>query len=365
MKNRKSRIIGEVRELSRSFSQRTIPADYMDRFESREAYGAYYGEVGRAKGEALGEEILLRGSPELFRKERLRILDLGSGTGEFSLALARTLLASCPVSVDLHMVDRSEEALVRIAGDKDGSALSLSYSRALLPAERPFLGEGWDIVSMANCLAENESAHEGFEELFGAVVDVLSPEGLLLLVEPADKRSSRALLSLGDSLLERTPGLVLLAPCPGSRSAPCPALSDPDNWCHEDRPAGFSGELLRTAEAVGHVKDALKMTYLLFSRSSPLQAPALRLVSPLHREKGLFWGDFCDGRAWARIRLLTRNKGELTRDFSRLRRGETIAPPPDWPPVKTGLFDWPKDRPIVRLSHPDGRPFEPGGREPS
>ncbi len=365
MKNRKSRIIGEVRELSKGFSRRTIPADYMDRSESREAYGAYYGEVGRAKGEALGEEVLIRASPALFRKERVRILDLGSGTGEFARALARTLLASSEILVDLHMVDRSEKALARIIPGEKETGLSLSSSKALLPFERPFLAEGWDIVSMANCLAENESAQEGFCELFCQAVDVLSPEGLILLVEPADKRSSRSLLALGDRLLERNPGLVLLAPCPGGRKTPCPALSDPDNWCHEDRPAGFSGELLRTAEALGHVKDALKMTYLLFSKGASPQRPSLRLVSPLHREKGLFWGDFCDGRDWAKVRLLTRNKGDLTRDFPRLRRGESIAPPAAWPLGKPALFDWPKDLAVVRLAHPDGRPFDRGTREPS
>ncbi len=368
MKNRKipakDPLAAEVTKLSRSFAERAVDPSYMDRAESREAYGAYYGEVSRSKGESLGYEILRRGAPSLFLKSPLRMLDLGSGTGEFALGVADALLSLPSLSLSLHLVDRSREALSDAAREGEHSRLSLTFSQAVLPDARPFLPGSFDIVTMANCLAENENSVEEFADLLQEISTFLTPGGLLLLVEPADRRASRTLLTLGDSLLSRHSPLSLLAPCPGGRTSSCPALEDPGDWCHEDRPADFSEFLLKTARSVGHVKDALKMTYLLFGREGTPAPPSLRLVSPLHKEKGLFFGDFCDGKTWWRIRLLTRNRGDLTRSFTRLHRGETlsessplslaIAPPVDG----RGSIDWPKDRQVVRLAHPDGRPFD-------
>lgn len=369
MKNRKSSakdpLAAEVSNLSRSFAERSLDSSYMDRSESREAYGAYYGEVSHAKGVALGEEILRRGDPSLFRKDRLRMLDLGAGTGDFGRGVAESLLSATPLSLSLHFVDRSQEALAAAVRGRDHSRLSLTFSRSALPKERSFPFDAYDIVTMANCLAENESQLEGFADLLEDLVRLILPGGLLLLVEPADRRSSRALLTLGDDLLSRHLPLHLLAPCPGGRASPCPALMHSEDWCHEDRPADFSEGLLKTAKLVGHVKDSLKMTYLLFGRGGTPPAPSLRLVSPLHKEKGLFFGDFCDGKVWWRIRLLTRNRGDLTRSFTRLHRGESVAEgsPSSLavsPPLEgRGSIDWPRERRIIRLSHPDGRPFDP------
>ncbi len=336
----------------------------MDRPEIREAYGAYYGEVSHAKGESLGREIVRRASPRLFLKDRLRMLDLGAGTGEFSQGIATALLSEFYGPLDLHLVDRSDGALSHAVNAPRDPRLFISVSRATLPDERPFLPGSFDIVTMANCLAENEHRDESFADLLEEVSNTLRPGGIMLLVEPADKRSSRALLSLGDLLLSRHFPLTLLAPCPGGRVAPCPALAHSDDWCHEDRPADFSETLLKTAESLGHIKDALKMTYLLFGLEGTPLPPSLRLVSPLHKEKGFFSGDFCDGNNWWRIRLLNRNRSDLTRSFTRLHRGETIGTPlvlplrSGSPRDRRGAMDWPKELPVIRLAHPDGQPFD-------
>ena len=368
MKNRKSivrnQVATDVSNLSRGFTERTIDPSYMDRPDTREAYGAYYGEVSHAKGESLGREILRRASPRLFRKDRLRMLDLGAGTGEFSQGVATALLSEFSGPLDLHLVDRSAGALSHAINAAKDPRLFISVTRATLPEERPFLPGSFDIVTMANCLAENDHRDESFAGLLEEVSNTLRPGGILLLVEPADKRSSRTLLSLGDLLLSRHFPLTLLAPCPGGRTASCPALAHPDDWCHEDRPADFSETLLKMADSLGHIKDALKMTYLLFGQDGAPFPSALRLVSPLHKEKGFFSGDFCDGNHWWRIRLLNRNRSDLTRSFTRLHRGETIGTPlvlplkSGSPRDRRGAMDWPKELPVIRLAHPDGQPFD-------
>ena len=171
MKNRKTSAIdplaAEVSSLSRRFAERSLDSSYMDRTESREAYGVYFGEVSHSKGVALGEEILRRGDSSLFRKDHLRILDLGAGTGDFGLGVAESLLAAHPFSLSLHFVDRSKEALEAAVSGRGHSRLSLTVSQATLPKDRSYLSDGYDIVTMANCLAENESQLDGFADLLG------------------------------------------------------------------------------------------------------------------------------------------------------------------------------------------------------
>ncbi|MGC8529391.1 MAG: methyltransferase domain-containing protein [Leptospirillia bacterium] len=371
MKNRKSNVRNlvatDVSTLSRGFTERSLDPSYMDRPEAREAYGVYYGEVSYAKGEALGREILRRAFPELLRKDRLRMLDLGAGTGAFSQGVATALFSEFSGLLDLQLVDRSAGALSYALNAAKDPRITILVTQATLPEERPFLPGSFDIVTMANCLAENEHQAESFAGLLEEVAHALLPGGIMLLVEPADKRSSRELLSLGDLLISRQFPLALLAPCPGGRTSSCPALATSDDWCHEDRPANFSETLLKTAKSVGHIKDALKMSYLLFGQQGAPSPQALRLVSPLHKEKGFYSGDFCDGQSWWRIRLLNRNRSDLTRSFTRLHRGETIdatllgALTSGSPRDRRGTRDWPKGFPVIRLAHPDGEPFDPEG----
>lgn len=374
MENRKSLRSKILEDLSRNFVGRRIVPDYMEDPEQRAAYRAYYGEVSFAKGWELVSEIRYRNGPALFSgRKTLRLADIGTGTGDFLRGLLGGLGEwGLPASTtfDLLCVDRSSAALKEIWNDRDrvippGLTASLRVAVAALPGQRRFMEqmEDLDLLSMANVLAENPESLEDFSQATAEMSDRLRPGGVLLLVEPADRISSRRLLELGDRLLLHRPFLEILAPCPNGRTASCPALADPDNWCHEDRPAIFSPELLKMASALGHVKDALKMTYLLLRSPGlpqmPSMPPVLRLVSELHREKGLSWGMFCDGTALVRGRLLNRNRSDGTRAFLRLERGEVIAAPDPASMGSAGssaLLDWTKESPVRRLYRPNGEP---------
>ena len=367
MANKKSRKLDIIGELSRGFTQRTVPEGYMDDPLARRAYGDYFGEVGFEKGAAFSREIRNRKPPGLFGSGRLSMVDLGTGTGEFVRGLSEGLLPDIPGGIDLLCVDRSLSALQEFSGQwARPEGISLRLVPALLPEapDLPRIAGPVDVLSMANLLAENEDRLSGFLTLLKGFLERLSPGGLMILVEPADRRSSRSLLGLGDRLLDLFPDLRILAPCPNDRRGPCPSLASPDGWCHEDRPAAFSRSLTQTASSLGHVKDSLKMTYLILSRGEKVGDEsgegALRLVSPLHKEKGMSWGVFCDGTTLFRLRLKTRNRNEDTRAFFRLKRGETIRNPgfSSEKEASDGAFaDWPSEIPLTGLFRPDGTPF--------
>ncbi len=374
MANKKSRKVDIIGELSRGFTRRTVPEGYMDDPVSRRAYGDYFGEVSFEKGAALSREIRNRRTPDFSGKGRLSMVDLGTGTGEFVIGLSEGLLPDIPGGIDLLCVDRSLAALKEFSGQwARPEGISLRLVPALLPEALDLVKTSGtvDVLSMANLLAENEDRLSGFLDLLSGFLEELSPGGLMILVEPADRRSSRTLLGLGDRLLELFPDLRILAPCPNDRRGPCPSLASPDGWCHEDRPAAFSHSLTRTAASLGHIKDSLKMTYLILSRGEKVagedEESSLRLVSPLHKEKGMSWGMFCDGGTLFRLRLKNRNRNEETRAFAHLRRGETIRKPgliSSENETSTGAFaDWPSEIPLTGLFRPDGSPWTHSGEE--
>ncbi len=346
----------------------------MDDPVARRAYGDYFGEVGFEKGAALSREIRNRRPPGFSGRGRLSMVDLGTGTGEFVRGLSEGLLPDIPDGIDLLCVDRSLSALQEFSGQwARPEGISLRLVPALLPEASDLLRIAGpvDVLSMANLLAENEDRLSGFLELLKGFLERLSPGGLMILVEPADRRSSRSLLGLGDRLLDLFPDLRILAPCPNDRRGPCPSLASPDGWCHEDRPAAFSRSLTQTASSLGHIKDSLKMTYLILSRGEKgvgeSEECALRLVSPLHKEKGMSWGVFCGGTTLFRLRLKNRNRNEVTRAFVHLRRGETIRNPglfSSEDEATEGAFsDWPSEIPLTGLFRPDGTPFDISGKE--
>jgi SAM-dependent methyltransferase len=377
MRNKKSARAKILKDLSEGFQQRTIPGDYMDDPNFRAAYGEYYGEVGFEKGLNLSSEILERLGPGVFRgRTPLRILDLGTGTGAFLRGVLAGLegIGTPLPDLDILCIDRSLSALQDLEKNwKTREGVRLRVKGASLPGPEASISslESVDLVLMANVLAENEERLLEFASMFGLIAGRMNEGGVLLLVEPADRRASRALLRLGDQLRAIRSDLRIVAPCPNGRTGTCPALRDIDNWCHEDRPARFSGDLRRSALMLGHVKDALKMSYLMFLKGTltPL-VPSLRLVSTLKKEKGLVWGVFCQGEDLVRIRLLKRDRSDSTRPFTRLKKGDSIVLPPfmkdNTLSLRTGSrADWPEDEAVIRLTGADGRPYRQEEDAPS
>src|SRR5690606_32061084 len=83
----------------------------------------------------------------------------------------------------------------------------------------------------------------------------------LLVVEPALRETSRALLEVRDRLVAR--GHALRAPC--LHRGACPALEKASDWCHAERPWQPPALVQQIARAAGLRKEALKMSYLVLA----------------------------------------------------------------------------------------------------
>ena len=86
----------------------------------------------------------------------------------------------------------------------------------------------------------------------------LKPRGTLLVLEPALRDTSRALLQVRDVLVKA--GYPVRAPC--LFRGDCPALVRETDWCHAEREWQMPQVVEELARSAGLHKESLKMSYL-------------------------------------------------------------------------------------------------------
>ncbi|MCA1825941.1 MAG: small ribosomal subunit Rsm22 family protein [Myxococcales bacterium] len=226
--------------------------------------------------------------------EQPRILDVGSGPAPAAIA-ALDLLGG-----DATCFDVSEEALA------EARALGITKTTRELPA-----GD-FDLTLAANVLSELDDPLALVRKLSGTIV----------IVEPALKETSRALLELRDRVVaERS----VLAPCLTQK--PCPALASPKDWCTAAvrwTPPRFFRQL---AQATGiHAEEMISFSPLILSREKPgISASDLwRVVGvpPPERGKRRVWLCNDEGRVPA-VRLDKQATAENAM-FEELDRGDLV-----------------------------------------
>jgi len=260
-----------------------------------------------------------------------RVLDLGSGPGTGGLAVLDWLYQRNPElarRLAVMAVDSSGQALQQAdeiwnsycrEADIVGATFTVCVGNLERSVKEPWRDRAkdrgpFDLIILANCL----------NELFAAAVDpifsrarlvadllrLLKPHGAMMLVEPALRETSRALHQVRDRLLQEQ-RCTIYSPCLHERN--CPALVNPDDWCHEERPWDVPACILEIDQEVGFIKDALKFSYLLLridGRTIVRRQPDVyRVVSELREFKG-------EKRAWLCNELGRQDVGRLDRNAS-------------------------------------------------
>ena len=293
-------------------------------------------KVGVPLGELVSRDLLPAARP-------LRVCDLGAGAGAMTLGTA-AFLAGSGLAVDLEVtaIDRDAAALAlleaasrHLAGALGGR---IAITRHAADLARADLARGAFDLVLAGTVLNELPDHTARVELVTRALAALSGGGALVIIEPALRETSRDLHRVRDDLLARGDAHVF-APCTRA-VAPCPALADPRDWCHEDRPLALPPRAAQVAVVTGLRDDGMKLAYLVLRRGAEPLAPAatgggaLRIVSPPTKLKGRRECIACGAHGWATLRLLTRHRDDANRAFERARRGDVV---------------------IV-----DDRPFEPG-----
>jgi hypothetical protein len=147
----------------------------------------------------------------------------------------------------------------------------------------------------------------------------------VLLLEPALRETSRALLKVRDLLVGR--GYAVRAPCLW-RGA-CPALVRESDWCHAERSWQMPAVVEDVARAAQLHKEALKMSYLAMAPKGeawrdPPPGRLFRIVSEPLEGKGRqrYMGCGAEGRVG--LALQEKHRTPENEAFFRLRRGDVV-----------------------------------------
>jgi ribosomal protein RSM22 (predicted rRNA methylase) len=312
---------GAVTSLSRLFTRErealtrdrgSQVADYLADETLRCGYLAYFLPVNLAKVQALLDELPaleeVAGAPRL----PFRVLDLGSGPGTAAVAVLDWLRqdrSGFPRPLEVVAVDRSRPALVEaeqtwhaylnLAGGLDARLLPVHADLERAGSLKHLTASGralYDLIVMANTLNELfGTAHDPLTrraKLVSTLLDLLAPQGSLVILEPALRGVSRDLHRVRDTLVAQQ-ACTVYSPCLHER--PCPALIHEDDWCHEERLWTPPPLVTAIDREVGFIKDALKFSYVILrkdARTIVPRSPGLyRVVSELREMKG-------EKRAW-------------------------------------------------------------------
>lgn len=226
-----------------------------------------------------------------------RVLDLGAGTG----AVGRVLRDLYP-QIELVAVDR-------VAGP---GILVADVARGVRPSG---VTGRFDLIVAAHLL--NELAARLDVDGRAALVagwcrELLSPEGRCLLIEPALRDTSRALLGVRDRLLDSD--LSVLAPC--LLHAACPALQRDRDWCHD------------SAEVLVAGRSRVDFSYLVLAHAQPRLDPTrYRVVSDPLKDKGRLRLFICGPKGRYQILRVDRDRTPANQALDQARRGDILVVP--------------------------------------
>ena len=264
----------------------------------------------------------LAGRAALPAARPLRVIDLGAGCGAMSLGL----VVATDVPLAITAIDKDARALELAAAAV--KALAARRGRAVTFATRTDdattarLADA-DLVVMGTLL--NELSTEARLAAIERALAALSPDGALIVIEPALRETTRDLHALRDAVIARGSARVF-APCTRA-IAPCPALADPTDWCHEHRAATLPPRTAELARLTHLRDDGLKFSYLVLrTEARPLaeEAHAWRVVGEPRALKGKVEVRGCSDAGLVPLRLLRRNRTDGNRELERTTRGELL-----------------------------------------
>lgn len=288
-------------------------AGYMDNASYVGAYLLYYWPVSYLQiSYAMNDVLKQRKTNDDLQKKIVRILDLGSGPAPASAAIIDALHTS---SVEVHLFDSSIKALSLakkiIAHDfplatVQTSVCNFENENSTSAIESILSGE-YDVIVMSHALNELwKDSSECIKKRTVFIEDVaahLTLNGMMLLCEPALLTTSRNLISVRDSLIQK--GFSIIAPCVRCTEQ-CPAISAGENHtCHVEVEWQPCEPVSALAKSAGLDRESVKMTYFALKQkivqnenaiSSPAGCVTGRVVSEgMLNKAGRIRYLICDG----------------------------------------------------------------------
>jgi len=326
-----------VAEMSSYFtSERShLPQNYLNKKELRAGYILYFVLPNFLKVNfCLYEASILK---RFKGREKIKVADIGCGPGTASLACVEYFRGSCH-KLEITAIDQNTGALhdaKRIVPMFAGSEVDFytNYSHLNRKTVSRRLKGKYDIIIMANFLNETGRPEDQaifVDELFSRH---LEKEGVVIIIEPALRFTTRNLMKLRDMLLswsigdrQKMGGAVMLSPC--LHKNPCPMLKQGDrDWCHMYLAWKRPHVIEQIDRLIGNHKDYLKFSYLIAGNDinqAEAEEDVYRVVSAPMRTKGKIEILLCNKLGIIKAVRLDKDSDSLNNDIEKAARGDLI-----------------------------------------
>ncbi len=167
-------------------------------------------------------------------------------------------------------------------------------------------------------------------DYIATLTELLAPDGLLLLIEPALQETSERLERIRDAVIMKG-GVYVWAPC--LHQYPCPLLASGRFWCHEVRRWDPPESLRFLNRHLHRTENALKFSFLALGRCPPQEniIDSFRLLSSWAKTKGKWIASGCaaDGHRHE-YQVLKRegSKGGIANRINESERGDIMLKDP-------------------------------------
>ncbi len=301
-----------------------------------------------------------RAFARLAHLDRVRVLDLGAGVGATScgflawLAAARARRASStPARVSFHAIEfgapatRAYECSVRTAAHAAGVEVDVHVeARDFRSDPVASLAQSCDVVLCQTALNElliEDRSDPQHSPSTREMVARWSRAAPLLIIEPALRSTTRALMALRDALVSRSPHVEspahVVAPCLHQQA--CPMRAKLDDWCHEARRIDPTPRVAAIDRIVGRRDGRALFAYLATApgpapsiagtASPPISINTIRIVTDTLGSRGKTERVVCRADGELRLmRLLDRESRPGNALFVEAERGlaATVNPMP-------------------------------------
>ncbi len=325
----------------------TLPTNYFNDPVLRSGYLLYFLPVNFLKIVRIMQEF----SAEEITDGKIRVLDVGSGPGTAMLGLMAfyaDLLKEKKLKdawLDFTLIDQNHTIL------KDALSLHREYSSFLEKENKSFRSlcsvkhfdfrRGglrrflrnfrYHLIVVGNVINEFPDRESQTAFVESLIAEHLAPNGKLILIEPALKKTSRDLQNVRDQIVVNHKTAFVHSPCLHQELCPLNVVNKRD-WCHFyfswKRPDFIS----RVDKIIGNQKDWLACSFLVlakeprqFQKIFPRPENAWRVISNRIPTKGKEEFVLCGPSGRYHVTRLDKDAGPPNFGWNGMRRGDLVT----------------------------------------